>query len=108
MSSLQGTFATQTLPQPGFLRLRPVADPAVVGHELDDELVLFDSRTSEVRILNSTAVRVWTLCDGEHTVDRLVTCLAEAFGITRSQAASDVTEFLTSLEDAALITFIGS
>ena len=36
--------------------------------ELVDELLVYDVERNQVHCLNGTAVRVWTLCDGNRTV----------------------------------------
>lgn len=40
--------------------------------QVEDELMLHDPDTQKVYTLNPTAAFVWTLCDGTHTIDKMV------------------------------------
>jgi len=43
--------------------------------ELPDELVIYDVERNQAHCLNGTAMRVWALCDGEHTVSEIAGAL---------------------------------
>lgn len=43
--------------------------------ELADELLVYDVERSEVHCLNGTAIKVWSLCDGQHTVSAIARAL---------------------------------
>jgi coenzyme PQQ biosynthesis protein PqqD len=65
--------------------------------------VLYDSASSEAFVLNRTATRIWTLCDGSRTVAMIARELSTAYGLERQQALQDVHEFLDELRDAGLL-----
>ena len=84
---------------------RPVPHPVVSAYPLDDELIVFDSRSAEAHVLNPTAAFLWSLCDGKHNVEGLVQALVAAYALRSTQAEADVTEFLGELRGAGLMTF---
>lgn len=54
--------------------------PNVLETEVGGDISLYDAQTEKVLVLNGTASDIWRLCDGEHTVDQIVTLLAQAYG----------------------------
>ncbi len=58
---------------------KPTQTPEVFRQELDSEIVLYDSNTRKVHILNQTAERIWELCDGTHTVSDIAADLRTTF-----------------------------
>lgn len=82
---------------------RPVARPEVAATPLDDELILFDPRSDQVYVFNTTGARIWSLCDGSRTTETLARELTVAYGLEHSQALADVGALLASLQDADLI-----
>jgi len=50
--------------------------------QVEDELMLHDPDTQKVYTLNPTAAFVWTLCDGTHTIDKMVTAAETQFSNT--------------------------
>lgn len=47
---------------------------------VEEEVMLHDSATKQVYVLNPTAALIWSLCDGKHTVDQIVTIISNKFG----------------------------
>ena len=63
--------------QPGSLLL---VNPEVVVREEDvDGALLFNTDTNRIRVLNSTGVFVWHLCDGTRDLAALVEAVKEGF-----------------------------
>ncbi len=76
---------------------RPAAAPSVVAEDVDGDLCLYRPETDEVVILNSSAARVWQLCDGEHTVGELLAQLAEDYQRPVAELHADVEGVLVDL-----------
>ncbi|HEX5418278.1 MAG TPA: HPr-rel-A system PqqD family peptide chaperone [Chloroflexota bacterium] len=70
---------------------------------LDGETVLCDERSGKVYLLNPTGGRIWTLCDGRHTVKGIARALAVQYGLDGQLARTDVEDLLAQLLDADLI-----
>lgn len=53
--------------------------------------------SSRTLVLDTLGVGVWTLCDGEHTVESVIEAFAAANGLTFHEARVSVTAYLKSL-----------
>lgn len=75
-------------------------------HELDEdgETVLFDKQGSRLLVLNAVGAGVWHLCDGNRTVEDIVSEILETLPAERDQVQTDVESFLRELESSGLIT----
>lgn len=82
---------------------RPVPSSEVTACPLDDELVLCDARTGQVYVLSPSAARIWSLCNGTHTIGELARSMVDDYGIDPRRALADVREVIASLEDAGLL-----
>jgi PqqD family protein of HPr-rel-A system len=82
---------------------RPTRRAEVAAYPVDDELVLYDSREGQGFVLNSTAARIWTLCDGLRTTAGVAEAMATSYALEYEEALTDVCECLERLRDAGLI-----
>lgn len=85
---------------------RPLAAPQVSAYELDDDLVLYDTRTTQAHILNLSAAKIWALCDGSRSVSELADELVTTYALDRSLVQTDVRELVGSLHAAGLLTLV--
>ena len=53
---------------------------------------------SEVKVLNPTAIRVFSLLDGQHSPEEVAREVAEEFDVPPEQALADVRAFVDELE----------
>ena len=81
----------------------PVPSDDVSAFPLDDDLVLYDARQGIGYVLNSTAARIWELCDGSRTVAAVAREIAAAYELPYQQALADVDEFVADLRRAGLL-----
>ena len=82
----------------------PRARVDVRNVDLGSELVIYDERRGLFHILNSTARRIWQLCDGTHGVDDIVGEMARMFPQTAvGTLQQDVERTLASLKDKEVI-----
>jgi hypothetical protein len=84
-----------------------IRNPDVVLREEEaDGGLLFNPDTNQIRVINSTGLMIWKLCDGEHNLAEMSKALNEAFeGSTTDQAMKDVR---TYIEDMKAAGFIGT
>ncbi|MDQ7087856.1 MAG: PqqD family protein [Acidobacteriota bacterium] len=75
--------------------------------DLGAELMLCDDERKLVHILNSTARRIWDLCDGTHGVDEIAAEISAMFpGIPRERVLDDVQTALADLEAKGVIAWV--
>lgn len=68
--------------------LAPSADFQLA--ELGDESLIFNRATKRTIYLNPAATVIWRLCDGERSVDEIISLLREAYNDPAIDFASDV------------------
>ena len=105
------------------LAARPIRPPALKWTELDSGevrsvlprrkdaagkllSVLFYIPKSRPVNLDVVGSRVWSLCDGEHTVEDMVEALTEEHKLHRREAEVSLTEFLKMLGKRNMVGFV--
>ena len=48
---------------------KPKARQDITVQNMGDEVLLYDSDRENVHVLNHTAHAIWSLCDGNHTIE---------------------------------------
>jgi hypothetical protein len=82
----------------------PVARrPDVAALPLDDDVVLYAQGDESAFVLNQTASRIWSLCDGTRTAETIAGEIAADYGVAYDQALSDVRDFVVRLRRAGLL-----
>ena len=70
-----------------------------------DENAVYDPETGSVHLLNSTALAIWDLCDGETDPEEMVTAICALSGLHRDVVAEDVERVLGEFESAGIIVW---
>ena len=73
--------------------------------EIDDEIVVMRLDNGDFFSMAGTAAATWRLIDGERGREELVAALAGQFEAPVPEIASDVDDFLASLQGMGLVTF---
>lgn len=73
---------------------------------LGDETLLYDADGGMIHVLNATAQAIWSLCDGEHTVESIVQTLATQFNFGGQQLdlRRDVVDTLATFSQKGLLS----
>lgn len=71
--------------------------------ELDDELVLYDSATQQVHVLNHSAAAIWRLCDGTRTPAAIARDVARYYGVSVRLVQQDVYALLERFAQAGIV-----
>ncbi len=74
----------------------------VVLQRVGEEAILIDPRTDQAHVVNSSAVLLWELCDGERSFDDLATAFAEPYGLSGPEVIGDVREGVAALGELGL------
>lgn len=72
-------------------------------YPLDDDLVVYDSKSGQSFVLNSTGRIVWSLCDGERSPRMIAEEFAANVDIPYDQARTDVKELLDEFRKSNLL-----
>jgi hypothetical protein len=74
--------------------------------DLGSELMICDDARELVHVLNTTARRIWDLCDGTHEREDIVDAVAQLFPEMPDQRIrEDVEQALKTLEDKELLVW---
>lgn len=71
--------------------------------QIDDEVVLLDTRQGTYLALNSSAAQLWTALACGASREDLAGILVETYGIEKRQATEDAEEFISSLAERGLL-----
>ena len=82
---------------------RPRPADGLVTYEVDDELLILDPRVDRLHQLDRLGTIIWSVLDGEATVDELVEDLADAFGVEPDLVRHDLGELLRDLDGLGLL-----
>jgi hypothetical protein len=81
-----------------------VRHPEVESNLLPDQTVLlFQKDTSLAVPVNAEGAAIWKMCDGAHTIDRMVDNLTEIYDQERNRIGQDVRVFLGELVRLGLV-----
>jgi Coenzyme PQQ synthesis protein D (PqqD) len=85
--------------------MRPRRQPDVVFRELaDGETMLLTVSGEAAIVLNPVGAVIWSLCDGDHTLDEIAALIGERFpDLPLEQIAADVRDLIEQLSEAAVI-----
>ena len=81
----------------------PSLDPDVFWIEVEGEVVAVHGRTQVVHLVSATGALLWPYLDGHSSIEALAADVAEAFGIPRAAALSDVVTFVQEMVGAELV-----
>lgn len=84
----------------GFPRRHPDTAFRSVGDE--GGLVVLPGR-AEVKVLNEVGSKIFSLLDGKHSHDEIVTAVAEEFEVSDDQARADLAAFLADLASNGML-----
>lgn len=74
-----------------------------VWRDVQGEIYILGDDGRTLRILNGTASALWKLCDGERSVEDLVSALADEYSIDPETARADTLEFLATIRGVGLL-----
>ena len=76
-------------------------------HEVTDtdEIVIYDSNTPQLLVLNDIAAGVWLMIDGKRSIDDITAEIVNHLEAERATVTRDVVAFLGQLEQRKLIAW---
>lgn len=83
---------------------KPKRNPRLNRVDISDEAILYTAAADELHTLNSTARRIWELCDGQHTIDEMAAALRSQFAVPDDvDVRADVIETLARFAAKGLL-----
>ena len=87
------------------LTCKPKQKPDYRLEQLDDELLLCHPGQTVIMYCNSSASLIWQLCDGERSVEEIVTLLSAVYEQPGEAMAAEVTSTLEQFYQHQAIEF---
>jgi PqqD family protein of HPr-rel-A system len=84
---------------------KPLRQSEILSQPLKDEMVLYPLEGKAIHVLNRTAVAIWELCDGNHTLAQIEAKVRERFVIQdpKADVATDIAQTLQELANKGLV-----
>ena len=79
---------------------------ALVTRNVDEEVLIVDQERDKIHQLNLSAGFIWSQCDGNNSVEDIVTKTFEKFDLDKDQIRKDVNSTLENLIEKNLIELI--
>jgi pyrroloquinoline quinone biosynthesis protein D len=84
------------------LRL-PTPKTDVSLQRVGQEAILHDRGNGRAHVINESAAQIWELCDGQHTVDQIVSAFAAAYGLPTADVRADVQYILAKFHELRVL-----
>jgi hypothetical protein len=83
----------------------PKRHPETAFRVVDEDggLVVLAGR-SEVKVLNPVGIKVFSLLDGEHSIDAITAVVVDEFAVSQEDAGRDVQAFLDELQANGMLS----
>ena len=74
--------------------------------KMDNELLLFNPKTTNILYLNETASLIWQLCDGQRNVNEMISLLVDTFPEAGPSIKQDVEETIALFKKHGAILLV--
>jgi hypothetical protein len=92
------------LPDPlEMMGARPLRLGSISDYGLEDEVLLYSSRSEKVFSLNSSAKAIWELCDGSHTISEIGQELGQRIGCSGDELLDDIIGAISKFREYGLL-----
>ena len=81
----------------------PTRNADVTLQRIGPEAILHDRRNGRAHVLNSSAARVWELCDGHSSVDQIAERFAAAYAMPTTEVHDDVVAILATFRELRVL-----
>lgn len=82
----------------------PKISPKIVCREEEDEALLFDPENGSIRILNHLGYKIWSMCDGKHSIKQIIEKVKELHpSVSYGRIENDVRLFIQDLIKKGLL-----
>jgi PqqD family protein of HPr-rel-A system len=81
----------------------PIRGAGVTLQRVGQEAILYDQQHGRAHVINTSAVRIWELCDGQATLDEIAGAFAASYGLPAAAVHEDVVKILTTFRELRLL-----
>ena len=81
----------------------PTPNKDVSLQRVGQEAILHDRRNGRAHVINESAAQIWELCDGQHTLDQIVSAFAAAYALPAADVQPDVQYILAKFHELGVL-----
>jgi pyrroloquinoline quinone biosynthesis protein D len=81
----------------------PTPGAGVTLQRVGSEAILYDRRNGRAHVINSSAARIWELCDGRATAEEITGAFAAVYGLPAAEVGADVAAILTTFRELRVL-----
>lgn len=83
---------------------KPASKGDIVYRRAGDEAILYNAKAKFIHMINSTAVLVWELCDGLHSIDEIEEIIRDKFEVsTKNDIRKDIQDIIEEFRKLKLL-----
>jgi Coenzyme PQQ synthesis protein D (PqqD) len=86
---------------------KPVRNPEVWLRQAGGENVVYDPARGAVHVMNTTAVAIWVLCDGDTAPSEMIEAVCALSALPYEVVEEDVMRILDDFDEAGVISWNG-
>jgi Coenzyme PQQ synthesis protein D (PqqD) len=81
----------------------PTPSNDVSLQRVGQEAILHDRRNGRAHVINESAAQIWELCDGQNTLDQIVSAFAAAYALPAADVQADVQYILAKFHELRVL-----
>ena len=81
----------------------PTPNKDVSLQRVGQEAILHDRRNGRAHVINESAALIWELCDGQSTLDHIVSAFAAAYALPAADVQADVQYILAKFHELRVL-----
>jgi len=81
----------------------PTPNKDVSLQRVGQEAILNDRRNGRAHVINESAAQIWELCDGQKTLDQIISAFAASYNVAASVVQEDVNYILTKFRELRVL-----
>jgi Coenzyme PQQ synthesis protein D (PqqD) len=81
----------------------PTPNKDVSLQRVGQEAILHDRRNGRAHVINESAAQLWELCDGQSTLDHIVSAFAAAYALPAADVQADVQYILAKFHELRVL-----
>jgi PqqD family protein of HPr-rel-A system len=81
----------------------PIRSAGATLQRVGPEAILYDRRNGRTHVINTSAARIWDLCDGRTNVEQIAGAFAAAYAMPTSEVYDDVLAILATFRELRVL-----
>lgn len=84
---------------------RPARKPGIWVRRAGDEIIVYDPEKESINVLNSSALAIWELCDGQTLPEEMIEAICDLSKLHPDVITEDVQRILAEFDEKGLLTW---